>query len=102
MLVHEYERQGGGYTTDKRDEGQKHLEQWQDEAWTTEDGKPAERDDVMHRYLPKEVWERMSPKDRREADAKKVRDSKGDTQYVANTNAAREARKEVSEEHRKD
>ena len=56
----------------------------------------------MHRYLPKEAWQRMSPKERREADAQKVRNSKGDTQYVANTEAARKARKAVSEEHRKD
>ena len=102
LLVNEYEEQGGGYTTPKRDDRQKHLEQWQDEEWTTEDGKPAERDDVMHRYLPKEAWEKMSPKERKDADAQKVKNSKGDTQYVANTRAAREARKEVSEEHRKD
>ena len=102
LLVNEYEKQGGGYTTDKRDDSQKHLEQWQDEEWTTADGKPAERDDVMHRYLPKEAWEKMSAKERRDADAEKVRNSKGDTQYVANTKAASEARKEVSEEHRRD
>ncbi len=102
LLVNEYEKQGGGYTTEHRDESQRHLEQWQDEEWTTADGKPAERDDVMHRYLPKEAWEKMSAKERREADAEKVENGKGDTQYVANTKAAREARKEVSEEHRKD
>lgn len=102
LLVNEYEKQGGGYTTDKRDESQKHLEQWQDEEWMTADGKPAERDDVMHRYLPKEAWEKMSAKERKEADAEKVENSKGDTQYVANTAAAKEARKEVSEEHKKD
>ena len=102
LLVNEYEKQGGGYTTEKRDESQKHLEQWQDEEWTTADGKPAERDDVMHRYLPKEAWEKMSAKERKEADAEKVKNSKGDTQYVANTKAAREARKEVSKEHHKD
>ncbi len=102
LLVNEYAKQGGGYTTDKRDESQKHLEQWQDEEWTTADGKPAERDGVMHRYLPKEVWEKMSAKERKEADAEKVENSKGDTQYVANTAAAKEARKDVSKEHEKD
>ncbi len=56
----------------------------------------------MHRYLPKEAWDRMSAKERKEADAKKVRNSKGETQYVANTEAAKEARREVSKEHRKD
>ncbi len=102
LLVHEYEKQGGGYTTEKRDDVQKHLEQWGDEEWTTADGKPAERDGEMHRYLPKEAWDRMSEKERKEADAKKVRNSKGETQYVANTEAAKAARGEVSREHRKD
>ena len=102
LLVHEYEKQGGGYTTEERTDDQKHLEQWQDEEWTTADGKPAERDDVMHRYLPKEAWEKMSAKERREADAEKVEGSKGGVQYVANPKAAREARKEVSKEHDRD
>jgi hypothetical protein len=101
FLVNEYEKHGGGYTTETRDEAQKHLEQWQEEEWTTEDGKPAERDDVMHRYLPKEAWEKMSQEERREADASKVTNSKGDTQYVANTRAAREARKAVSADHQR-
>ena len=101
LLVHEYEKHGGGYTTEKRDADQKHLAQWGDEEWTTEDGKPARRDGEMHRYLPKEAWDRMSQKERAEADAKKVTDGKGEIQYVANTEAAREARKEVSKEHEK-
>ena len=31
LLVNEYEKHGGGYTSDERDDSQKHLEQWQDE-----------------------------------------------------------------------
>ena len=102
LLVHEYEKRGGGYTTEKRDDDQKHLEQWGEEEWTTADGKPADRDGEMHRYLPKEAWDRMSPKERKEADAKKVKSGNGETQYVANTEPAKEARRVVSQEHRQD
>ena len=54
MVAHEYEAEGGGYKGG-RDDTQESLKDWGDEHWTTDDGKPAKREDGMHRYLPEEA-----------------------------------------------
>jgi hypothetical protein len=95
LLVHEYEKQGGGYTSSKRTKSQKSLEEWTDEEWTTRDGKQAERDGKMHRYLPKEAWDKLSPAEKKAADAKKVKGDDGEVQYVPNTEAAKKARRDA-------
>ncbi len=102
LLVRKYEKRGGGYTSNERTPEQKNLEQWEDEEWTTSDGKPAERDGEMHRYLPKEAWDKLTPEERRATDAKKVKGDAGDNRFVANTARAREARKDVSKAHERD
>src|SRR5215210_7088687 len=95
LLVREYEKAGGGYTDEERDPEQKSLEDWTDEDWQTADGKVAIRDGETARYLPREAWEKMSPKERRETDRRKREASKQGEQYVSNTAGAKEARKEA-------
>lgn len=95
LLVREYERAGGGYKGEK-DEDQKHLEQWTEEEWQTREGGARAREGgETKRYLPKEAWERLSPEEREATEKKKREGSKKGEQYVGNTDAAREARREV-------
>lgn len=91
VLVNEYEKAGGGYTSGKRSPSQKALEDWGDEEWTTKDGKKAVQGDTTHRYLPKAAWDELSDEEKEATDAKKVKDDDGKTQYVANTKKAKEA-----------
>ncbi len=94
MVAHEYEAEGGGYKGE-RDETQQSLTHWGEEHWTTSDGKPAEREDGMHRYLPEKAWEKLSPAEKKATDKKKLAgDAKGE-QFVANTEPAVKARKAV-------
>jgi hypothetical protein len=95
FLVKEYEK-AGGYRGDK-DEDQKRLEQWTEEEWQTQEGGAKTRDDgETKRYPPKEAWKKLSPKEREATKRAKREDSKRGEQYVDNTEAAREARKEAS------
>lgn len=92
LVAHEYEAEGGGYKGG-RDETQKSLKDWGDEHWTTKDGSPAKQADGMHRYLPEKAWEELSPEEKAATDKKKLKGSKHGDQYVANTSAAKTARK---------
>src|SRR5215208_5998171 len=84
QLAREYERRGGGYTSEK-DEGQRNLEKWTEEDWQTQEGETrARRGDETARYLPKEAWEQLSDEEKREG-------SKRGEQYVPNTAEARRA-----------
>lgn len=86
LLVQEYERQGGGYTTDEshKDEAARSLESWTAEAWQTRDGKAAARkDDQTRRYLPSKVWAMLTTEQARQAEQSKVRKSQEGEQYVA-------------------
>jgi len=47
------------------------------------------------RYLPKEAWARLSPKERKRTDEKKKRQSREGKQFVPNTDRARRARRAV-------
>src|SRR5215217_4171989 len=69
LLAREYERRGGGYTGEK-DEGQRNLEKWTEEA-----------------------WEKMSDEEKRETERRKREGSKRSEQYVASTEEARRARR---------
>lgn len=82
LLVAEYGKAGGGYTGPKK-ATQKHLEQWGEQDWDT-DGKNGVR------YLPATAWKLLSKAEREATDTKK---KKTDGQFVANTEAAKEARK---------
>lgn len=89
MLVQAYEREGGGYRGGK-DESQRHLERWGDEDWGTKEGSASARSGSKEaRYLPAVAWELLSPKEREGTDRPK---RSSDEQFVANTDAAKEAR----------
>jgi hypothetical protein len=93
LVAHEYAAAGGSYKSGKSD-GQTHLDQWTAEKWQTEDGKPAKTGKATtHRYLPKAAWDKLSPAERRKTDAKKVAGGRRGKQFVANTPAAKKARR---------
>ena len=95
LLVHEYEKAGGGYKEDKQTDEQKHLHEWTEEDWTTADGQPAEREDGMHRYLPKEAWDKLSPEEKAATEQEKLEGDHEGHQFVPNTDAAKEAREDA-------
>ena len=96
MVAHEYEAEGGKYKGG-RNETQQNLTAWGDEHWTTADGKPAKREDGMHRYLPEKAWKDLSPAEKRSTEKKKLAGDKQGKQYVANTGSAVKARRGAEE-----
>jgi hypothetical protein len=96
LLVKEYEKAGGGYKGEK-DEDQKHLEQWTEEEWQTQDGNAKARaSSETKRYLPKKAWEKLTAEEREATEKAKREGSKEGEQYIGNTEAAKEARKEAA------
>lgn len=82
LLVREYEAHGGGYLGEK-DEAARSLEEWTEQDWQTVDGGDhARHGQSVSRYLPRAVWEALSPEERREAERSKVRGSKDGEQHV--------------------
>jgi hypothetical protein len=99
LLTQQYERAGGGYTGQQRSEAQRHLKQWTEEEWTTASGDKARHDDVTERYLPREAWERLSAEERQATQEQKRAGSRQGKQFIPNTDAARQARKTISDQH---
>lgn len=98
LLVQEYEKQGGGYKGEK-DKEAKSLEKWTEEDWQTKEGDAnARQDSKTSRYLPKEVWEKLSSQEKKEAEQKKTKGSKKGNQHIANTPAVKRALKEVKKD----
>jgi hypothetical protein len=95
MLAREYEKRGGGYKGPK-DEAAKSLEAWTEQDWQTQAGDDkARKDDKTSRYLPKEVWDQLSPEEKKEAEKTKVKGSKHGEQHVAYTPAVKRAMHQV-------
>src|SRR5829696_1468369 len=93
LLTQEYEKRGGGY----KGESQKNLEKWTEEEWQTSEGDAeARQDGETKRYLPKKAWENMSEEEKEETERKKREGSKQGQQHVANTDEAKQARKEAA------
>jgi|GEM_PF-231415 len=83
LLVQEYEKQGGGYLKDKKDEAAKSLEEWTEQNWQTMEGEGRAREEgITRRYLPEAVWNRLSDNEKREAERTKEKGSKEGEQYV--------------------
>jgi hypothetical protein len=92
LLTSEYEKQGGGYRHEgERTGSQRHLQEWTDQDWKTEDGSADARSgDGTSRYLPDAAWQLLDEEERAATDRRK----KGsDAQHVPNTEAAKQARK---------
>jgi len=92
LLTHEYEAHGGGYRHEgERTPSQRHLREWGEQQWHTADGGDRARGaDGTSRYLPDAAWQLLSDEEKRATDRRK---QDGDQQHVANTDAAREARR---------
>ncbi|RDC63438.1 hypothetical protein [Adhaeribacter pallidiroseus] len=95
LLAKEYEEQGGGYKGPK-DEKAKELDQWTKEDWQTQKGEAkARQPGKTSRYLPKKVWDNLSPEEKKEAEQTKVKGSKKGDQPVAYTPAVKKAFQKV-------
>ncbi len=80
LLVKKYEKAGGD-SRGKKDDRQQHLSAWGEQQWQDRGGE---------RYLPKVAWQVLTKKEREATDSKKA---KGNKQHVANTDAAKQARR---------
>ncbi|MGL5806239.1 MAG: hypothetical protein ACRC11_12495 [Xenococcaceae cyanobacterium] len=99
ILVKEYEKQGGDYKKDEKDEAAKSLEQWSQEDWQTEEGDDRAREDnTTKRYLPKAVWDKLSKKEKKEAEHSKEKADKKGKQHVKWTPAIKKAMVEYENE----
>ncbi|MGF1514672.1 MAG: Rho termination factor N-terminal domain-containing protein [Elainellaceae cyanobacterium] len=91
LLVQQYEKEGGGYKKDEKDEAARSLEEWTEQNWQTRDGDSARQGQITKRYLPEAVWERLSEAEKKEANATKKAGSKEGEQYVDWTPAIKRA-----------
>lgn len=92
LLALAYRKAGGGYKGGKTSK-QRSLSKWTKQKWRTSDGKKARRGNVTRRYLPAAAWNRLTVGQRAATNRKKIEGSKRGRQFVANTEAARIARK---------
>ena len=83
LLVQEYEKQGGGYKKDEKDEAAKSLEQWTDNDWETSGGR-AEADGAegMARYLPHDAWALLTEANQKKANKTKKKEDDDGEQYA--------------------
>jgi hypothetical protein len=96
FLVQEYEKRGGGYKQDRKDEAAQSLEEWSEQDWQTESGDAqAHQGEVTKRYLPKTVWEQLSDTEKQEAEHSKNEASKQGKQHVDWTPAVKQAMHEA-------
>lgn len=94
LLAIEYRRAGGGYRGSKK-KGQRSLDKWTSEEWTTSDGKPAIRKGGTTRYLPKKAWAKLTPAQRQATNRKKREGSRQGRQFIANTERAMSAGRSI-------
>lgn len=96
LLVQEYEKHGGGYKKDEKDDAAKSLEEWTEQNWQTMEGDGQARGDgITKRYLPEEVWDRLSDEEKRKAESTKEEGSQSGEQYVDWTPAIKRAMAEA-------
>ncbi len=93
LLTLAYQKSGGGYLQRHPNSKQHSLQQWTGQHWETSDGKPARRASGTTRYLPAKAWDDLSPAEKKAANEKKKAGSKAGKHTVANTAAAKHARK---------
>ncbi len=96
LLVQEYEKQEGGYKDQKKDKAARSLEEWSDQNWQTDEGKAnARQKRKTKRYLPEEVWNQLSDKEKKEAERSKNKASWQGDQQAAWTPAIKRAMREA-------
>lgn len=80
LLVQEYEKRGGGYQQNEKDEAAKSLEQWTENQWETSQGNAvADEAEGMARYLPHDAWALLTREGRKRANQTKEQE---DEQYA--------------------
>lgn len=90
MLAQEYERQGGDYKGNNNHQEASSLNKWTEQDWQTKEGSADARNgSKMKRYLPKEAWDLLTEEQKKATEQKKTSE---DSQFVANTEAAKAAR----------
>ena len=100
LLVHEYEKRGGGYRHDKKDAAAKSLEEWSAQSWQTRDGSAnADRADGMHRYLPEDAWPLLLEADQQQAEQTKAEADDKDEQFADWPTAVRDVMAELGYTH---
>lgn len=67
-------------------------------SWHSIGDANARSDEGTHRYLPKKAWEKLDDSEKEATDEQKLEGSRAGDQYVDNTDKAKKARKEVSQE----
>ena len=98
FLVQEYERRGGGYRGGK-DRAARSLERWTAQEWSTRSGAPRARTPAgTRRYLPRQVWHRLSESERREAERTKARAEARGRTHVPWPAPVRQAMRELGSE----
>lgn len=93
LLTLAYQKSGGGYLQRHPNSKQKSLSKWTDQKWETSDAKPARRASGTARYLPAKAWDELTPAEKKATNEKKKAASKAGKHTVANTAAAKQARK---------
>ena len=92
LLVQQYEKHGGGYKQDSKDEAARSLEEWTEQNWQTVDGKGQARGNgITKRYLPEAVWDQLSDAEKQEAERTKAEGAESGQQYVDWTPAIKRA-----------
>ena len=83
LLVQRYEAAGGGYKGRKTDK-QRSLSKWSKEDWNYADPKKAvdRPRDQRGRYLPKRVWDKLSPQQKAATNRTKNQASRSGKQYA--------------------
>ena len=79
LAVQEYKHKGGGYAGEKAADNS--LQQWQEEEWGIESGKPSR--ETGERYLPKKAREALTNNEDRRTSEKKRADSGKGHQFSA-------------------
>ena len=97
LLALEYKQAGGGYVGNQRTKTQRSLERWTQEKWTTASGERAVQPAGTRRYLPARAWAKLKPGEKKSTNRKKLQGSRRGKQFVANTAAARRARRSASQ-----
>lgn len=96
LVAQEYKKAGGGYRG-TQGEKQKSLARWGAEEWQTQEGSTrARRGKTTARYLPKKAWAQLSDSEKRATERKKRTASRRGKKVVANTSAAKRARKKAT------
>lgn len=96
MLVQQYEKNGGGYKKDKKDDDARSLEDWSEQHWQTRDGSAnADRKDGMKRYLPADAWALLQEKDQDKAERSKAKVDNKNEQFADWPQAVRDVMAEL-------